>query len=44
MALAVAGLAARKPTVVYGSEVTGDSFPGFELTLQALGAQLEERP
>jgi len=41
MALTVAGMAAQKPAVVYGSEVTADSFPGFELTLQALGAQLE---
>ena len=40
MAMAVAGLAAAKPTVVYGSHVTADSFPGFEITLQALGARL----
>jgi 3-phosphoshikimate 1-carboxyvinyltransferase len=31
---------ARGQTVVYGAEVTGDSFPGFEVTLQALGADL----
>ena len=37
MALTVAGLAAQKTTVVYGAEVTADSFPGFEVTLQALG-------
>ncbi len=41
MAMAVAGLAAQKQTVVYGSHVTADSFPGFEVTLQALGARLQ---
>ena len=41
MALAVAALAARGPSTVYGAEVTGDSFPGFEITLQALGADVE---
>ena len=40
MAMAVAGLVARGQTVVHGAEVTGDSFPGFEVTLQALGADL----
>lgn len=40
MAMAVAALAARGHSTVYGAEVTGDSFPGFELTLQALGATL----
>jgi 3-phosphoshikimate 1-carboxyvinyltransferase len=40
MALAVAGLVAQGGTEVYGAEVTGDSFPGFESTLQALGADL----
>jgi 3-phosphoshikimate 1-carboxyvinyltransferase len=40
MAMAVAGLVARGQTVVHGAEVTGDSFPGFEITLQALGADL----
>jgi 3-phosphoshikimate 1-carboxyvinyltransferase len=40
MAMAIAGLAAEKPTAVYGSHVTADSFPGFEVTLQALGARL----
>ncbi len=40
MALAVAGLIAEGRTEVYGAEVTGDSFPGFEFTLQALGADL----
>ncbi len=38
MALAVAGLIAKGNTTVYGADVTGDSFPGFDSTLQALGA------
>ena len=41
MAMAIAGLAAQKQAVVYGSHVTADSFPGFEVTLQALGARLQ---
>jgi 3-phosphoshikimate 1-carboxyvinyltransferase len=41
MATAVAALAAHGPTSVYGADVTADSFPGFEYTLQALGADLE---
>ncbi len=41
MAMTVAGLVARGTTTVYGSEVTADSFPGFEITLQALGATLK---
>ncbi len=40
MALTIAGLVAQKQTVVYGSQVTVDSFPGFEITLQSLGARL----
>jgi 3-phosphoshikimate 1-carboxyvinyltransferase len=40
MATAVAALAAHGPTSVYGADVTADSFPGFEYTLQALGAEL----
>lgn len=40
MAMTIAGLVARGQTVVHGAEVTGDSFPGFEVTLQALGADL----
>jgi 3-phosphoshikimate 1-carboxyvinyltransferase len=40
MAMTIAGLVAEGETTVYESEVTADSFPGFELTLQALGAQL----
>jgi len=43
MALIVASLAAQGPTTIYGSEVTSDSFPGIESTLQALGADLEVR-
>ncbi|MEZ4672860.1 MAG: 3-phosphoshikimate 1-carboxyvinyltransferase [Caldilineaceae bacterium] len=41
MALTVAGLIAQGETKVYGTEVTADSFPGFEVTLQALGANLK---
>jgi 3-phosphoshikimate 1-carboxyvinyltransferase len=41
MAMTVAGLVAHTPTTVYGAEVTADSFPGFEITLQALGAKLQ---
>ncbi len=41
MAMTIAGLVARGTTVVHGAEVTADSFPGFEVTLQALGAELE---
>jgi 3-phosphoshikimate 1-carboxyvinyltransferase len=41
MATAVAALAAHGPTTVFGADVTADSFPGFEYTLQALGAALE---
>jgi 3-phosphoshikimate 1-carboxyvinyltransferase len=41
MAMTIAGLVTNKPTVVYGADVTGDSFPGFEITLQALGANLQ---
>jgi 3-phosphoshikimate 1-carboxyvinyltransferase len=41
MAMTVAGMVAKGATTVYGSEVTADSFPGFEITLQALGAKLE---
>ncbi len=44
MAMAVAGLVARGQTVVHGAEVTGDSFPGFEVTMQALGADLLVSP
>ncbi len=40
MAMTVAGMVAKGATTVYGSEVTADSFPGFEITLQALGAKL----
>lgn len=41
MAMTIAGLVAQGTTTVYGSEVTADSFPGFEVTLQALGADLK---
>ena len=41
MAMAVAGLVAQGETTIYGSEVTADSFPSFEVTLQALGAKLK---
>lgn len=41
MAMTVAGLVAKGSTTVYGAEVTADSFPGFEITLQALGAKLK---
>ena len=41
MATTVAALAGQGQTTVYGAEVTADSFPGFETTLQALGAELE---
>jgi 3-phosphoshikimate 1-carboxyvinyltransferase len=40
MAMTIAGLTARGATVVHGAEVTADSFPGFEQTLQVLGAKL----
>lgn len=40
MALAVAGLVASGETLVDGTEVTADSFPGFAATLQGLGADL----
>lgn len=40
MALAVAGLIATGETLIEGTEVTADSFPGFAATLQRLGADL----
>jgi 3-phosphoshikimate 1-carboxyvinyltransferase len=40
MAMTCAGLIAQGNTTVYGAEVTADSFPGFEQTLQVLGAEL----
>lgn len=42
MALAVAGLVADGPVTVHDAYVTADSFPGFEGTLRALGAGVEE--
>jgi 3-phosphoshikimate 1-carboxyvinyltransferase len=41
MAMAVAGLLAQGATTVYEAEVTADSFPGFEITLQSLGGMLQ---
>ena len=40
MAMTVAAMIAEGSSTVHGSEVTSDSFPGFEYTLQALGADL----
>jgi 3-phosphoshikimate 1-carboxyvinyltransferase len=40
MTMTCAGLIAKGNTTVYGAEVTADSFPGFEQTLQVLGANL----
>jgi 3-phosphoshikimate 1-carboxyvinyltransferase len=40
MAMAIAAMVARGSSMVHGAEVTSDSFPGFEFTLQALGADL----
>jgi 3-phosphoshikimate 1-carboxyvinyltransferase len=42
MALTIAGLLADGETRVHGADVTGDSFPGFEDTLRALGAEVSE--
>jgi len=41
MALAVAGLAAREPTIVIDAGCIGDSFPGFADTMGSLGARME---
>ena len=41
MAMTIAGLIANGTTLIHEAEVTGDSFPGFEQTLQKLGAELE---
>lgn len=40
LALAVAGLISDGPLTVHDAHVTADSFPGFESTLRALGAQV----
>jgi 3-phosphoshikimate 1-carboxyvinyltransferase len=40
MALTIAALVADSASTVHEAEVTADSFPGFEITLQALGAEL----
>lgn len=42
MAWTIAGLIAKGSTTVYNAHVTADSFPGFEGTLRALGAEIEE--
>ncbi len=42
MAWTVAGLIAKGSTTIYNAHVTADSFPGFEMTLRALGAEIEE--
>lgn len=42
MAMTIAGLCAEGETVVEGAEVTVDSFPGFALMLQSLGAKVKE--
>ncbi|MEM7535529.1 MAG: 3-phosphoshikimate 1-carboxyvinyltransferase [Chloroflexota bacterium] len=41
MAATVAGLAAKGSTYIYGAERINHHFPGFDTTLQALGADLE---
>ena len=41
MALAVAGLVADSPTTIVGGDCVADSFPGFEETMQKLGARME---
>jgi 3-phosphoshikimate 1-carboxyvinyltransferase len=41
MALAIAGLVADSPTLVYDAACIADSFPGFVATMQALGAEME---
>lgn len=43
MALTVAALIAKGSTTIYNAHVTADSFPGFESTLRALGAEIEEK-
>ncbi len=40
MALAVAGLAADRPTTIHGAEAIDDSFPGFVEAMQQLGADI----
>jgi 3-phosphoshikimate 1-carboxyvinyltransferase len=42
MALAIAGLIAKGGTTIHNAYVTADSFPGFEATLRALGAVVQE--
>jgi 5-enolpyruvylshikimate-3-phosphate synthase len=42
MALAVAGLASKKPVTVQGAEMIQESFPGFVEALNTLGGRLEQ--
>ncbi len=41
MALVVAGMIAKGQTIVQGTEVIADSFPGFVELMQSLGARIE---
>ena len=41
MALAVAGLAAKEPTLIHDAACMADSFPGFVDTMRQLGAAME---
>jgi 3-phosphoshikimate 1-carboxyvinyltransferase len=41
MSLAVAGLACKNPVVVYGAEMTAESFPDFIPVLRALGSIIQ---
>jgi 3-phosphoshikimate 1-carboxyvinyltransferase len=43
MALTVAGLIAEGETTVHGTDVIGDSYPGFVTALTALGVEVESR-
>ena len=41
MSCAVAGLVAKNPICIHGSEIMNESFPSFRETLQALGATVD---
>jgi 3-phosphoshikimate 1-carboxyvinyltransferase len=41
MALAVAGLVARGPTLIQNADCIADSFPGFVETMQSLGSNVD---
>ncbi len=41
MALAIAGLVAKGPTLIHNSGCIADSFPGFVETMRQLGANME---